>query len=97
MTNANINITDKIEARLAENKSGVKTYASYQMADGKASFFADQFRAAHDEEIPMQYIVVYLPKTKRWTPVFNLSSWAAASGEGFYLGWFAEVGPYFTI
>jgi hypothetical protein len=90
------NLIDSIEERLAENKSGVKTYKTYATAYSTAEELATKFETANDTDVGMQFMVVMLPKTQRWTVVFNLSRWIQMSNRGTYLGWFATKG-FFSI
>ncbi len=91
-----MNIIDRIEERLAENKSSVKTYAAYKSAMAKAEELSQKFEQWNGTNVGMDYLVVKLPLTERWTVVFNLSAWSAKSKTGTYLGWFAQKG-FFSI
>lgn len=90
------NLIDSIEERLTENKSGVKTYKTYATAYSTAESLANQFETAHGTDTGMQFMVVMLPRTQRWTVVFNLTRWIRMSQQGIYLGWFANKG-FFSI
>lgn len=91
------NVVARIEARLAENKTGVKTYQTYEKAvkigDSVGAEFAAQPFGIED---PVQYIVVFLPNVKRFTVVFMQSHWYSKHQESGYIGWFAHNG-FFTI
>ncbi len=91
-----MNIVHKIEERLQENKSGVKTYATYEAAVGVADRLMREFDQYNGTNLGTDYVVTFLPITKRWTVVFNLSGWAARSKTGTYLGWYASKG-FFSI
>jgi hypothetical protein len=84
--------TANIEARLAENKNGVKTYASHQMARGRADNIVERLAANHKSR--MAYILVYLPSTGRFTPIFCLSEWMRANKVGGYIGFLSDDGFY---
>ncbi len=90
--NTTANITDRIEARLVENKASVKTYKTYAVAYATAEKLAKDFDTANGTDVGVPYIVTMLPTTQRWTVVFDLSNWIARSGRGCYLGWFAVRG-----
>lgn len=93
-----MNITQKIEDRIAENKSSVKTYASHQFAEARAEKVAGQCLNHYCDGIgfEMQYLIIFLPHVKRWTVVFNLSSFLRANKAGGYIGAIADLG-FFTI
>lgn len=90
------NLVTEIEARLAENKSSVKTYASFGAAHKVGEKLGSEFNAVNGTDVPVMFIPVFLPETKRWSVVFNLTSWSTKSGTGTYLGWFAQKG-FFSI
>ena len=90
------NIIDRIEARLAENKTDTKTYANYDRANMTGEKLASAYFDAHQYLTPMEYIVVYLPTSKRFTVVFNMSAWQRRTQAGGYVGHFARLG-FFTI
>jgi hypothetical protein len=91
-----MNIIERIEERLTENKAGVKTYGAYKTAMAKAEELAAKFEQWNNTNVGMDYMVVQLPSNNRWTVVFNLSAWSAKSRTGTYLGWFAQKG-FFSI
>lgn len=86
------NIIAAIENRLKENKKGARTYAKYEAAEQIGRNNADLFEKQHPGTGSMEYIVVFLPYTKRWTVVYNFSKWQARSQQGTYIGWFADLG-----
>ena len=94
--NTTANITDRIESRLTENKSSVKTYKSYATAAATAEKLSKHFDLANGTDVGVPYIVTMLPTTQRWTVVFDLTSWIARSNQGCYLGWFAMRG-FFSV
>lgn len=91
MTN---NIVARIEARLAENKSSVRTYASPQMAQGRGHVLSQKaatyFLGDDSGFEGPDYVLVYLPSVKRYTIVFLLSSFITRHNTGGYLGIFAD-------
>ena len=86
------NLTARVEARLAENKTGIKTYASHQFAEARATKIVEQAQNYHDTKIDMDYVVVFLPHVKRWTVVFMYSSFLQRAKSGGYIGWIADAG-----
>lgn len=92
----NTNLIASIEDRLEENKSSVKTYQTYATAWATAEKLANQFETNNGTDVGMQFMVVMLPKTQRWTVVFNMSRWLSMANTGTYLGWFSQRG-FFTI
>lgn len=92
----NHNILNRIEDRLAENKSSVKTYASYSTAHTVAENESNNFEKWNGTDVGMEYVVVMLPKTHRWTVIFNMSKWIQRANTGTYVGWFAQRG-FFSI
>lgn len=95
------NIIQKIENILTDNKSGLKTYKTYEAAVKTAikeiDFYADTLtdRIPQKENVInfMEYIVVYIPSTQRFTPIFNHTRFRD-SGKylGGYIGHFAVRG-----
>lgn len=90
------NIVKQIEDRLSENKSSVKTYASSQFAEAKGENLGKEWNEFQGTNTPLEYIIVYLPRHKRWTVVFNLTKHLQATNTGGYIFWIAEKG-FFTI
>ncbi len=90
------NLIAKLEKSIAENKNCVKTYKSYAAAEKAAEKHSEDFETYNDTKIQMIYIIVCIPSTGHWTPIFNLSTWSASSGQGTYLGFFAVRG-YMSI
>ena len=91
-----MNIIERIEDRLAENKSGTKTYKTYATAQATAEKLSNEFETWNGTAVGVEYTVVMLPKTQRWTVVFNLSKWIQRANVGTYLGWFAQRG-FFSV
>lgn len=91
-----MNIIDKIEGRICENKSSVKTYKDIQTANRVGEKLGKEFGAWNAwggaKGIACSYIPVMLPNIGRWALIFNLSAWSEQSGQGTYLGWFAQKG-----
>lgn len=88
------NMVERIEANLAQNKSDTKTYATYEKAVEMGKHWSDRFNASNGSSIDVDFIPVYLPTLKRWTPVFNLTRYMAIHRNGVYLGFFATAGYY---
>ena len=87
-----MNIVQHIEARLDENKSSIKTYASHQFAEARGEKLGKQWAQIQGTDIPIQYIPVFLPRRKRWTVVFNLTAHLRSSNTGGYVLWLADQG-----
>lgn len=85
------NVTDRIENILAENKSGVKTYAKYDGAvKAIEAEIADYFGETDGR---IEYIVVYIPSTGRFAPVVNFQKFMATPAfKGGFIGYFANRG-----
>ena len=90
------NLVANIEARLAENKTSIKSYVAYDTAAKVGVELSKQFNTANGTDTPVQFIPVCLPSTGRWSVVFNLTNWSAMANTGCYLGWFAQKG-FFSI
>lgn len=88
------NAIEKIEARIAENKSSIKTYADHGGAVRAAGRELKKWEADYGNSHPMEFIEVFLPNVQRWTVVFNMTKWLNASQSGCYLGHFAQRGFY---
>ena len=90
--------TANIEARLAENKTSIKTYKSHQMARGRAGNIVKQL-AAHGER-EMEFMLVYLPSVERFTVIFNRTKWLRDNNVDSYrcilfvFGFLADEGFY---
>ena len=89
-----MNIVQQIEERLDENKSSIKTYASHQFAEARGEKLGNQWAQIQGTNIPIQYIPVFLPRRKRWTVVFNLTTHLRVSNTGGYICWFSDHGFY---
>ena len=86
------NLVAKIEARLTENKASVKTYTAYDSAVTVDEQQSSGFNEFNGTDVDVEYIVVFLPTTQRWSVVFNLSKWSMRANTGTYIGWFAQKG-----
>jgi len=85
-------INDLIEARLEENKSGIRTYASFKMAKSKAEKLAANFDSVYGVEgknRPMEFTIAFVESVGKFTPIFNMSKWMHSSHTGCYLAYFA--------
>ena len=92
-----MNTVARIEARLAENKGSIKTYKTYEAAE-KVGYNLAQDYANFQGVISNEpeFIVVFLPKSGRFTVVFQLMSYLQRNQLGGYVGWFAQSG-FFSI
>ncbi|CAB4122506.1 hypothetical protein UFOVP36_56 [uncultured Caudovirales phage] len=91
-----MNIIERIEARVTENKASVKTYKTADRAAATAAKLAKEFEEGHDSEISIRYSVIILPTTQRWTVIFKLTEWINRANQGTYLGHFSQQG-FFTV
>ena len=89
-------LVNKIEARLTENKASVKTYKTYESAGKVGLKLGTEFARMYGYDDNVHYIVTYLPTIGRYTVVFRMMDWFAKHKEGGYLGHFADKG-FFTI
>jgi hypothetical protein len=91
-----MNLVTKIEDRLAENKSGVKTYATYESAEKIGNKLGSDYAARCGKTDAVEFIVVFLPKTQRFSVVFRLMDFMTKHQTGGYVGVFAQQG-FFSI
>lgn len=91
-----MNHTQRIIDRLEENKSSIKTYATYESAvttaEKMATFTADYFGLPENHST-MSYIIVGLP-SGRFTIIFQLSQFLKDNNTGGYIVFLAEKGFY---
>lgn len=94
-------INQRIENRILENKSSVKTYSTMEAAEKSGKKMVDSFTKYNENPIiseswnPIDYFVI-TTKAGRFTPVFNMSLWSHKTGMGTYLGFFSSKG-FFSI
>lgn len=89
------NINTKITKLLSENKTSIKTYASYEKAalvgaEKSTSAIGAFAYGPHAPSEGPDFIIAYVDG--RFTPVFILSSWMNAHSLGGYIGFFAQQG-----
>ena len=84
-------LVDRIQRRLKENKSSVKTYASCDRAFDTAEKLAQHFSAYNNTDFDPLFIVVQL-STGRWTSVFMLSDYCNRLDNGTDVTYFARNG-----
>jgi len=88
----------QIERILSENKSGVKTYASYENAVAAAEKVANQHVAYTygvgfpNPPRPCDFVPVFVPSTQRWAVIFLFQNWMQSNPVGGFVGFFAEKG-----
>lgn len=87
-----MNLTQRIEDRLAENKTSIKTFKAYDTAVQRADAIVERAKAWAESAADMDYVIVYLPSTDRWTAVFMFSSFMARTKSGGYIGWISDDG-----
>lgn len=91
-----MNHTQQIINRLEENKSSIKTYATYESAVSTAekmvTFTANYFQLPENHS-KMGYIIVGLP-SGRFTIIFQVMEFLNSNELGGYLGFLAEKGFY---
>lgn len=88
------NVTAQIEARLMENKTAVKTYASHQFANSNGQKVADAAKVYYDAAGDLRYLVVFLPTFKRYTVVFLFGEFMRSNNVGGYVGFVNDKGFY---
>lgn len=91
-----MNLVTRIEERLAENKSSVKTYATYDSAEKIGNKLGRNYAELYGKNDAVEYIVVFLPKTQRFSVVFRLMDYLSKHQTGGYIGVFAQKG-FFSI
>ena len=91
-----MNLVTRIEERLAENKSGVKTYATYESAEKVGHKLGRNYAECCGKSDAVEFIVVFLPKTQRFSVVFRLMDYLGKHQTGGYVGVFAQQG-FFSI
>ena len=86
-----MNILDRIEARLRENKGAVKLYKTATSAEKVAEKEVKNLndRHADREDCRCDYIITYVPSQAKYTIIFHFTPWIRAAG-GTYVGWFAN-------
>jgi len=89
-------LVSKIEERLAENKTSIKTYKTYEAASKVGLKLGTEFAHVRGYNDNVHYIVTYLPTTGRYTVVFRMMDWFSKHKEGGYIGHFANAG-FFSI
>jgi len=89
------NVVPRIEERIAENKSSVKTYASADRAYGVADKEAIDFSRFNQTDFDANFMVVEL-RNGRWAIVFMLSDYCRRLDNGTDITYFARRG-FFCI
>lgn len=87
-----MNILDRMESRLAENKSAFKTYATVKAAAQAVEKKIAQVAAFHDAPRDIHYTVVFLPSVSRYAVMVNHTDWLRRYGLGGYGGEFNVSG-----
>ena len=85
-----MNILEKIENRLTENKSSVKLYATAEAAQRTAIKENESLKKAHNTSIDCDFIVTYVPSRKKYTVIFQFSQWLQKYNNGAYLFYFSQ-------
>ena len=87
-----MNIVDRMEERLAENKSAFKTYATVEAAakavEKKIAEVADFNELPHD----INYMTVLVPSVGRYAVMVNYTDWMRKHNIGGYVGEFCNTG-----
>jgi len=86
------NVTTQIEARLKENKNGVKTYASHAFANSKGERLAEAAKTYYGVTGELRFLTVYLPTFNRWTVVFLFGEFMRSNNVGGYVGYISDEG-----
>jgi len=89
-------LVPRIEARIVENKSSVKTYATYDRASAVAEKEGNDFDTFNHANIGMKHLIVKLPSSGRYTPVFMMNDYMTRLQNGTYMCFFADRG-FFCI
>ena len=86
---------NRIQRRLKENKSSIKTYASHKRAFDIAEKEARNFSVYNQTDFDPIFMVTEV-STKRWAIVFMLSDYCRRLGNGTDITYFARRG-FFCI
>ena len=85
-----MNILEKIENRLTENKSSVKLYTTPEAAHRTAIKENELLKKAHNTSIDCDFTVTYIPSRKKYTVIFQFSQWSQKYDNGTYLFFFSD-------
>lgn len=89
------NHTDRIVMRLEENKTSIKQYASYEKAAKVAESEIARLNEIHgNPPYPMWYLVLYVPSTGKFTPVFQVGKYFRENNLGGFIAELATRGFY---
>ena len=87
-----MNILERMEERLNENKAAFKTYATAQAAAKAIEKKIAQVAAANNKPADMDYMTMMLPSVNRFAVIVDFSAWMRKHGVGGYVGVFAASG-----
>lgn len=87
-----MNIVDRMESRLAENKSAFKTYATTKAAVKAIEKKINQVADFNDAPADINYMTVFLPSVGRYAVMVNHTDWLRKHGLGGYGGEFNVSG-----
>lgn len=87
-----VDIIARIERRLRENKTGFKTYKSYDAAHKAASKVAKAAAVYYDTTEQPEFVVALLPNVKTFTAIFSFTLYAQRHDVGGYVGFIAHKG-----
>jgi len=87
-----MNILERMEERLNENKSAFKTYATAQAASKAIEKKIAQVAAFHGKPADMDYMTMLLPSVNRFAVIVDFSAWMRKYETGGYVGEFAQAG-----
>lgn len=87
-----MNILERMEERLNENKTAFKTYATATAASKAIEKKIEEVAAFYDKPSDMDYMTMMLPSVSRFAVIVDFSSWMRKHDVGGYVGVFAASG-----
>lgn len=87
-----MNILERMEERLNENKSAFKTYATANAASKAIEKKIAQVAAFYDKPADMDYMTMMLPSVGRFAVIVDFSAWMRKYEVGGYVGEFSASG-----
>lgn len=87
-----MNILERMEERLNENKAAFKTYATATSAAKAIEKKIEQVAAFYEKPADMDYMTMMLPSVNRFAVIVDFSAWMRKHDVGGYVGAFAASG-----
>lgn len=87
-----MNILERMEERLNENKAAFKTYATATAATKAIEKKIEHVAALYGKPSDMDYMTMMLPSVGRFAVIVDFSSWMRKHDVGGYVGVFAASG-----